>query len=51
SIADIERRLGDGLGLKCRGYVSPHAELAFDVDHATDVPIAEGVLSQRSSAT
>jgi hypothetical protein len=30
--------------------VSPHAELAFDVDHLTDVPIAERVLGARGSA-
>lgn len=47
SIADIERRLGRGLDMVCRTYVSPHAELAFDVDHATDVPIAERELRAR----
>jgi len=47
SIADIERRIGKGLGVVCRTYVSPHAELAFDVDHLTDVPIAERELRAR----
>jgi CTP:molybdopterin cytidylyltransferase MocA len=47
SIADIENRLSKGLGIACRAYISPNAEMAFDVDHATDVPIAEGVLASR----
>jgi hypothetical protein len=46
SVAEVERRLSRGLGLVCRGYVSPHAELAFDVDHRTDVPFAERVLRE-----
>lgn len=45
--SDIERRVGRGLGAICRSYVSPHAELAFDVDHATDVPLAERELRAR----
>jgi len=44
SIAALERKFSQGFELLVRGYVSPHAELAFDVDHATDVPIAERVL-------
>lgn len=47
SIADIERRLSQGLGLVCRTYVSPHPELALDVDHLTDMPIAERELRAR----
>lgn len=47
SIGDIERKLSSSLGVLSRCHVSPHAELAFDVDHVTDVPIAEGVLKQR----
>jgi GTP:adenosylcobinamide-phosphate guanylyltransferase len=49
SVAALERKLSRGLGLVCRGYVSPHAELAFDVDHVTDVPFAERVLKERVS--
>jgi GTP:adenosylcobinamide-phosphate guanylyltransferase len=44
AVADLERKLGRGLGLTCKAHISPYAELAFDVDHATDVPIAERVL-------
>lgn len=45
SMRAIERRMSRGLGLTCRGYISPHAELAFDVDHLTDLPIAERMLT------
>lgn len=49
SITDVEEKLSKGLGLTCRGYVSPHAEMAFDVDHLTDVSIAERVLKARGA--
>jgi hypothetical protein len=47
SVTALERRMSRGLDLTCRAYVSPFAELAFDVDHLTDVAIAERVLSAR----
>jgi molybdopterin-guanine dinucleotide biosynthesis protein A len=47
SVADAERHLGSGLGMVCHSYVSPHAEVAFDVDHVTDIPIAERELRAR----
>ncbi|MBI3920665.1 MAG: hypothetical protein HY318_04540, partial [Armatimonadetes bacterium] len=48
-IADIERKISEGLGINCRGFISPFAEMAFDVDHATDVTIAEQVLKERGA--
>ncbi len=48
SIAEVERRIGRGLGIVARGYCSPHAELAFDVDHLTDVPFAARILQERA---
>ncbi|MBI5833574.1 MAG: nucleotidyltransferase family protein [Armatimonadetes bacterium] len=47
SVAAIEQRMTRGLGICCRAYVSPHPELAFDVDHLSDVPLAERVLTAR----
>lgn len=47
SIRGIERRLGRSLSLRPRAWIAPHPEMAFDVDHITDVPIAEAVLAER----
>jgi len=47
SVSEVERKLSRGLGLVARSYISPHAELAFDVDHLTDVPLAERILKER----
>jgi GTP:adenosylcobinamide-phosphate guanylyltransferase len=41
SVKGLEQRLSRGLGLTGRAYVSPYAELAFDVDHLGDLPIAQ----------
>lgn len=49
SMHEVASRIGRGTGLVARGYVSPYAELAFDVDHLTDVPIAERVLAERAA--
>jgi len=49
SMRGIERRIGRSTGLVARCNTSPHAELAFDVDHLTDVPIAERVLGARTA--
>lgn len=46
-VGDVEKRLSRGLGILCRTYVSPYAEMAFDVDHLADVPLAEEVLRAR----
>jgi len=47
SIAEVQERLGLGLGVVCQTYISPDPELAFDVDHLTDVALAERVLAAR----
>lgn len=49
SIAAIEKQMSRGLKLHCRAYVSPYPELAFDVDHFTDVPLAEAELQGREA--
>ncbi len=49
SIAEVQERLGLGLGLLCQTYVSPDPELAFDVDHLSDVALAERVLAARGA--
>jgi len=50
SVAAIEQRMSRGLGIRCAAYISPHAELAFDVDHLSDVPLAERVLAARGGS-
>jgi len=40
TVPEIERHVSKVVKLDCRGYCSPYAELAFDVDHPGDLPVA-----------
>jgi molybdopterin-guanine dinucleotide biosynthesis protein A len=40
TVREIEKHVSKVVKLDCRGYCSPYAELAFDVDHHADLPIA-----------
>lgn len=41
SIADMEEHISKTMGIDARSYVSRYAELAFDVDRASDIVLAE----------
>ena len=47
TVREIEAHVGKMLSASCRGYASPYAELAFDVDHLADLPIAQQMLEGR----
>ena len=49
SLKDAERRISEVLNVNGRAYVSRYAELAFDVDHASDIALAEQRLSEQAS--
>jgi len=48
SLKDAERRISEVLNVNGRAYVSSYPELAFDVDHASDIEIAESRLNGRA---
>ncbi|MBI2302238.1 MAG: nucleotidyltransferase family protein [Armatimonadetes bacterium] len=48
SVGGLERRVSQGFGITCRVYVSPYPELAFDLDHASDLPLVERELRWRT---
>jgi len=50
SLKDAENRISEVLNVNGRAYVSPYPELAFDVDHASDIRTAEDRLSRLSPA-
>lgn len=45
SLKDAEQRISEVLDVSGRAYVSAYPELAFDVDHASDIALAERKLS------
>ncbi len=46
-VRDIEAKLSHLIHITGRGYQSPHAELAMDVDKFSDIAFVEGVLAGR----
>jgi len=49
TVPEVERHVSKVVRLDCRGYASPYAELAFDVDHHADLPIARQGLVQTAA--
>ncbi|HUV04295.1 MAG TPA: NTP transferase domain-containing protein [Armatimonadota bacterium] len=47
SISDAERHISEVLSINGRAYISRYPELAFDVDKASDIPLAEERLRGR----
>ena len=47
SLKDAERRISEVLNVNGRAYISEYPELAFDVDKASDIALAEARLSER----
>ncbi len=49
-VRDAEKRMSELLHLRARGHASPYAELALDVDKATDLPLIEEEIRRRTES-